>query len=459
MMVFFKKNLLWLIIIFLLSSIFRVFFLNLIEFKSDEATTVYQTVQFFDNPYLIQRGLISGTGVYNFPLFNYVMILLALWSRDPLVLSGMTALINSFLIGLFYLIIKKYYGQMTAIFASLLLAFSPWGVLFSRKIWAQDLINLLFIPFLYFLHELILKKNVKVLVPLVILLMLLIQLHGSGFFLAAATVLVLVISKISLDLKKVLAGVLIGLMPTIPYILFQINSNPPCPDCQAFLRYQQSFRIFDFANFLRPFQIISGLGYHFILGRDYADFIRVFPIINYLKYIFASSFIPILIGLALIVFQKPKYLLLVIYFITIPLLYIITKTSAYMHYFVIIIPVSILLFAISVNTFYSWIRNKFFKILVVAYFLLFVFSNIVFLALFYRFIDMKKQLAGDYGPIYAVTKSYIDMQTRDYQSLAYYQQLRSFASIFAQSPNMHSKMGEFFLEKGDVDLAVKEFNK
>lgn len=399
-----KKPVVWAIIIFLFSAIFRLSNLDLIEFKSDEATIVFQTVKFFDNSYLIERGLISGTGVYNFPLFNYVMIALSLWSRDPLVLSGIIAAVNSLLVVLFFFIIKKYYGLLTAVFASLLLAFSPWGVLFSRKIWAQDLVFLFLIPFFWLLHELILRKNSKVVLPLFLLLTLLVQLHGSGFFLLVGTILILLIMRIKNNLKSAAYGVLIGLIPAIPYFLFQINAYPPCPDCEAFFKYQQSFRIFDFNNFLRPFQIIGGLGYHFILGKSYADFTHAFPVINLLKYVFASGFLIILAGIFFIIARSRKYLYLVIYFAVIPFLYFITKTTAYMHYFVIIIPVSILLFAIVLGNVYSLLRNKFLKISVLAYFLFFLSSNIIFLFFFYNFIAAKKQIEGDYGPVYSLTR-------------------------------------------------------
>lgn len=443
---FYKSTIVWVAIIFLLSSIFRVFFLDLIEFKSDEATTVYQTVLFFNHPYLASRGLISGTGAYNFPLLNYLMIMFGVISQDPQFLSCAIALMNSFLVCIFFLMVKKYYGFITAILASLLLAFSPWGVIFSRKIWAQDLINLLFIPFFWLLHEFILRKNNKVVLPMFILLALLIQLHGSGIFLFLTTILVLVVSKIRFSVKKATAGFLIGLIPALPYLIFQVTAYPLCPDCEALLKYQQAFRVFDLNNFVRPFQVIGGLGYHFVLGNDYADFIAVSPLVDILKYIFASGFLITAIGILAIVFKKRKYLFLVIYFLFVPILYFITKTPAYMHYFVIIIPITSLIFAISVTTAYDFISNKLFKIMILGYFLLFIVSNILFLCFFYRFIGFKKQINGDYGPIYSLTKSFIDKETSNYNNLSYYQQLKSYAYIYAQSDNLHTKLGEFVLK-------------
>lgn len=456
---FFKNTIFWAIIIFLLSSIFRIFFLDLIEFKSDEATTVYQTIQFFKHPYLIERGLISGTGIYNFPLFNYLMVWFGIWSQDPQILSSMIALINSLLVSLFFLVVKRYYNLMTASFAAILLAFSPWAVIFSRKIWAQDLINLFLIPIFYLLHELILRKNTKVVMPLFLLLTLLTQLHGSGLFLSAVTILILLILRVRLNLKSVASGILIGLIPSFPYLLFQQNSIPSCPDCAAFLNYQHAYHTFDLNNLLRPFQIISGSGYHFVLGKTYADFVAVYPLVDQLKYIFATTFLVIIIGILFVSIKKQKYLFLPMYFIAIPLLYLVTKTSAYMHYFVIIIPMSALLFVIPISNAFSYLSNKFLKTSIIVYFLLIIVSNITFLITFYRFLGLRKLIEGDYGPIYSVTKNFIEKETSDYKSLPYYDQLISFAYIYAQSKNLHSKLGEFFLEKGNFELATREFKK
>ena len=456
---FFNKTVIWVAIIFLLSAVFRLYNLNLIEFKSDEATTIYQTVRFFEQPYLIERGLISGTGVYNFPFFNYLMVILAVWSRDPQFLSGIIALINSLLVGVFFMFAKKYYGLMTALFASSLLAFSPWGIIFSRKIWAQDLILLFFIPILWFLHEIILRKNTKVVFPMFLLLVLLAQLHGSGLFLLIVSVLIFLVFRVRFSLKSAVAGVLIGLIPAIPYFLFQINALPMCPDCEAFLKYKNAIRIFDFNNFLRPFQIISGLGYHFILGRNYNDFISTYPLVNQLKYIFTLGFFGIITGIIFVIFNERKYLFLVMYFILIPLFYLITRTPAYMHYFVIVLPISALLFAISVTSIYSYLRNRYLTTMAIAFFSIFIAANILFNYFFNNFLELKKGTEGDYGPIYSLTQSFIEKETERYKDLSYYPQLQSYAYIYAQSKNLHPKLGEFFLEKGDFELAKKELQR
>lgn len=399
-----KKTLFWIVAILLSAAFFRVFFLNLIEFKSDEATTVYQTVQFFINPHIIQRGLISGIGAYNFPLFNYLVILLTVFSRDPQFISLLIALLNTILVAIFYLVIKRYYDQVTAVFAAFLLAFSPWAIIFSRKIWAQDLILLLFIPFFVLLHELIIKKKTQFTILLFTLLVLLIQLHASGLFLAVATVIVFFILRVKINFWQMLIGIVLGLIPAIPYIVFQLTANPSCPDCEAFVKYQQSEHSFDIYSLIRPFQLMNGQGYHFVLGNNYADFIFFFPFLNTLKYFFLSSFLIPLAGIFFILTKKRNYLFLILYLIIIPLLYFVTRTTPYMHYFVLLIPIVATIYAISFSGFYYLAKTRLLKIVIVLIFSCFVASNIIFLYSFYQYLSFSKIINGDYGPIFSYTQ-------------------------------------------------------
>lgn len=452
-----KFTLFWILTVLLGAAFFRIFFLDLIEFKLDEATTVYQTVQFFLSPHVIQRGLISGIGVYNFPLFNYLVIMLGIFSSDPQFISFLIALINTILVSAFYLIVRKYYDQITAIFAAFLLAFSPWAIIFSRKIWAQDLILLLLIPLFALLHELIVRKKIYFTMPIFILLVLLVQLHASGLFLLVTTVMVLFILRIKFDLKRAMIGILIGLIPAIPYFIFQLISVPVCPDCEAFFKYQNLPRIFDIYSLIRPFQLMNGQGYHFILGESFDNFVSFFPLSTILKYFFLSSFLIPLTGVVFILTKKRNYLFLILYLVFIPLLYIVTRTIAYMHYFVILIPFIAVLYAISFSSFYNLVKMKLFKILVTFVFIMFISANIIFLYSFNQYLSFSKTINGDYGPVFSSTKQSVSNEIRKYKQLTYYNELESYAYVYYWSKDFHNKLGEFFLIKDDVLRARGEF--
>lgn len=451
------RTLFWILIFLLGAGYFRIFFLNLIEFKLDEATTVYQTVQFFLNPHVIQRGLISGIGVYNFPLFNYLVIILGVFSRDPQFITFLIALINTLLVPIFYLIIRKYYDHITAIFSAFLLAFSPWAIIFSRKIWAQDLILMLLIPLFALLHELIIRKKIYLTMPVFILLVLLVQLHASGFFLLVTTILVLIILRIRFNVWQALVGILIGLIPAIPYLVFQLTSVPVCTDCEAFFKYQNLPRTFDIYNLVRPFQLMNGQGYHFTLGESFDSFVSFFPFLAILKYFFLSSFLVPLAGVVFILTKKRNYFFLILYLVFIPLLYFVTRTIAYMHYFVILIPFIVVLYAISFSGFYNLVKMKLFKILIILVFIIFISANIIFLYSLNQFLSFNKTIKGDYGPIFSLTKQSVENEIGKYNSLPYYDEIQGHAYVYYWSKDFHNKLGEFFLIKGDVLRARGEF--
>lgn len=454
-----KKTLFWVVAILFGASVFRIFFLDLIEFKLDEATTVYQTVQFFINPHIIQRGLISGIGVYNFPLFNYLTILLGIFSQNPQFISFLIALINMMLVPIFYLIIKRYYDQVTAVFTALILAFSPWAIIFSRKIWAQDLIFIFMVPILALLHSIINKKNTNFTLPLFILLTLLTQLHGSGIFFMTATIIIFLLLRTRINIQHALLGIGLGMIPVIPYIFFQISSNPTCVDCLAFLKYQQTTRNFDINSFIRPLQLLNGMGYHFILGNNYDGFIKSSPIAGYLKYVFIFGTFFSFLGGICILFKKRNFIFILLYTLIIPLLYFVTRTPPYMHYFVILIPIMGVLHAMGFVFLYEIKKTRLWQVSIYSLFSFFIIANIIFLVIFYKFLSTQKIIEGDYGPIFSVTKNYIQENTKDYKNLPIYNELLSYAYTNTKPETIHSKLSEFFLTQGLDDLAAKEYNK
>ena len=418
------------LIIFICAAIFRLTFLDLIEFKLDEARDVYEMVNFYRQPHLFQLGPIQSTGVYNPPLWYYFLTIISLPSRDPQYLSFMMGLLNSLAVAAFYLVVRKFYGQKVGVAAGLLLAFSPWAILFSRKIWAPDLIFPLMVPLFYILHKLFLDKTYTAVYKMnffwiSLLLSLLAQLHASGLFLAVVSIIVItiitVIQKIKVSWKGAGLGLLISLIPLLPYLAYQIQTG--CADCQAFFSYQSEERQFDTNNFLRPFQLINGSSYHLVLGDDYEIFLAQFPVIKFFNMLFLLEFTLGILGIIYILRAQredtskniivskvgslpPKAgsnnnLFLLIYLGVVPLLYFISKTPAHLYYFLILAPVSILLYALGIAYLGRVSKNLWIPTFVG---MTVVVINIIFEISFYQFLSEKQNIQGDYGPVYRLTR-------------------------------------------------------
>ena len=444
-----KKPIFWAVLIFVAAAYFRIFFLDLIEFKYDEAYTVFELTKFYSSPSLMQVGPPQSTGVYNPPLFNYLMIFLSLPSRDPQYLSFMIALINSISIVAFYLVVRKFINNRTAIFSSFILALSPWSIIFSRKIWIPDLILPFMVLFLYFF----LKRSY---LPLFIILALLIQMHASGLFFALATVSILLILKIKIQIKPALLGFAIGLIPAIPYFFRQLTSDPFCIDCAAFINYQAIPKPFDIYVFLRPWQLLSGLNFEVLLGSDYLEFIQTLPVLGYLPLL---GYLISLLGAAFIIKSERRYLFLVFYLLLVPLFYFISRTPSYMHYFAILIPLAALMCGFVFSFVWGMYKSYINRILVAATFLAFLGTNIIFTQSLYGFLSSKQTINGDFGTIFPNTREFVEDQVKDYRLLKDYELIKSYAFMFAKPEIIHGKLGELFIRGGNANLSIAEFKK
>lgn len=441
-------------LIFCSAAFFRLFFLDLIEFKYDEAFTVYELIKFYSSPYLMQIGPIQSTGVYNFPLFNYIMILISLFSRDPQYLSFVIGLVNTIFILLFYVLFKRYYGHIVVFSSALVLSFSPWNILLSRKIWIPDLIVPFSILIIYFVHKVILdqKHHKKDFFYLFILLSLISQLHASGIFFSITTIAILIIKKVRLDNKNALRGFLVGTIPATPYFFRQISTG--CIDCKSFLAYQNLDKPFDFNNFIRPFEIINGLGFNFILGNNFAELVDKLIFSPYLFFIFFSPFFAL--GSYYILKQQKDKSFLILYFVIFSVLFFLSKTPSYNQYFISISPIMALTFALS----FAYLREiNSTKILSSVLFSIFIIYLVIFNFTFFQVLKERKNIKGDYGPIYSVTKPFVEKITSPYIISPYYEELVAYSYMFSNPMIINGRIGYFFLEKNEIDLAIREFKQ
>lgn len=446
----------WIILLFAASAIFRMFFLDLIEFKNDEALTVYQLENFYSHPYLMQTGPISSTKVYNPPFYNYLMIMLSFFSRDPQFLSFVIGLINTLCVPLFYLLVKKYYSNTTAILAAFLMALSPISILYSRKIWNTNLLMPFCLAYFYFLMQVIIKKDKKSYLGLFLTLVLMTQIHASGLFLTISTILTLIFLKRKINFKYALIGLILGLIPALPYFYREISSNPICIDCQAFIKYQSSNLNFDFGNILRPFQVVNGVYFFDPLGLDYNLFLEKFPLIKFINLVFYLEYAVPVLGIYLLIKYKSKHLYLLLISGLVILLLILTRSTSYIYHTRIISPLIILVYALSLELMQKFFKSK--KI-ALAIFLIISLSNIIFEISFYKFLFDKKIIKGDYGPIFAVTKTYAQNQIEPYKDLPNYQQIKIYSYVFSVFPDFHYHLGEYFAKNNRQDLAILEFKK
>ncbi|MEK7060898.1 MAG: glycosyltransferase family 39 protein [Patescibacteria group bacterium] len=409
------------LLILLLSLIFRVTNLGLIEFKTDEAINLLLASRpLFGHPFA-PGGTVSSIGILNPPLFTYLLFPLTVISLDPRWISFSIALINSISIAFLFLVIKKYYNKNIALISTILMAFSPWAIIYSRKIWTQDLLIPFFVPFFYSLHKLLIEKKQIFWIPYAIFALFLIQLHQIIIVFIAIITAFLLLQKIKINVKYILVGSAIGIVPLIPYALFELNNN--CPDCKTFIAAinkfspQRSFEIFS-----RPLQITSQGGFRFILGNDTLTFAQKFPLIDNLRKVFYLEYLLTPLGVFIFVKKFKKTKIIAYSVILLPIAYFLLKLDPFMHYYIIIMPILFLFLATSLDYLLSN-KNLFTRIGAITILILIIAQSIMFNLSFFKLLELKQFLEGDYGRIYSATEKEVKKKLFKFESYSDYNEI------------------------------------
>jgi len=126
--------------ILLLAAYLRLSAPGVVEFKRDEANLSQLALDLARGRSFPLLGISSSVGVPNPPISVYIFSVPYLLTSNPIFATQFVGVLNVLAVFLTYLLARRYYGASAALLAALLYAVSPWGIIYSRKIWAQDLL-------------------------------------------------------------------------------------------------------------------------------------------------------------------------------------------------------------------------------------------------------------------------------------------------------------------------------
>jgi hypothetical protein len=126
--------------ILLAAAILRLGAPGVTEFKRDEANLSQLALDLARGRDLPLLGINSSVGVPNSPVSVYLFALPYLLDDTPILATLFVGALNVIAVALAWMLARRYYGPIAAAAAGLLYAASPWAVIYSRKIWAQDLL-------------------------------------------------------------------------------------------------------------------------------------------------------------------------------------------------------------------------------------------------------------------------------------------------------------------------------
>ncbi len=218
-----NRRLEWLLLAMILAvgAYLRFSHLDLLEFQGDEAFAAQLALGFVKHGKLPLAGLMSSVGVTNPPLFSYLLIPMFAISENPVVVSCCIATLGLAAVGMTWHIGRKYYGPIAGLVAAAFFAVSPWAVIYSRKIWAQDFVPVFATATMWAVHALCIGKKPKAVFWCVLLPLCVVQIHYSGVALTVTVLVILVWLRPRADWRFAAGGLVVALVTMIPYFKFQ----------------------------------------------------------------------------------------------------------------------------------------------------------------------------------------------------------------------------------------------
>ena len=134
-----RRDLSSLLLIIVLAAALRLGRGDIVEYFHDDAMLATLALELADGLRFPLTGILSSTGIPNSPVSVYFLALPFALSSDPAVVIRFVMLWNTLGVTLLWLLARWQCGWRVALFAGVAYAVNPWAVLFSRKIWAQEL--------------------------------------------------------------------------------------------------------------------------------------------------------------------------------------------------------------------------------------------------------------------------------------------------------------------------------
>jgi hypothetical protein len=375
----------------------RFFRLDLMEFKGDEAG-VYRLALHalgYSEPgvgrFFPTEGIASSVGVPNPPLFVYLVALPTAVVRSPLAPVGLIAATNVIAVWLCYLAGARIWSRLTGVIASALFALAPWGIIFSRKLWEQDLLPIVGALFLLELHALLVQRRERAVATLVILAAIGMQLHFSAVVLGGLAACALIRARSVVTARSLAAGLAVAAVLWVPFLALHGSSllHPHPASVPPNIAHR----------FAHAVHLTAAIG-----GTDELSTLVSWqpPAAQALTLVLALA---TFVGLALAVrdghgdIRSVRGLALVWYVAPAALLTLF-RTNAYIHYFIVLFPLPF----IGLGYLVSRLRGRLRIVGVVLASVLAVVFASTDIELAHR-ITRDKGAPGDYGSAYAIKRS------------------------------------------------------
>lgn len=347
-----------------LAAFLRMAWPGLMDFKLDEAHLYALALDLAQFKAFPLHGIGSSIGLPNTPISVYLFALpLFIW-QSPLAATLWVGALNTAAVGLTYWFTRRYWGSAVALVASLLYAVAPWAVLYSRTIWAQDLLPFFVICYIITAALTFVEGRPRWLIAHGLCLALVAQIHFSGLIFGVLTLGWLWDFRQRVPGRMVVYGALAMLALALPFIVYFISSGSLAANSSSGLNiiqrlFAQSPQVsLDAARY--ALLLASGAEAHSLAGPAmFRQFLASVPDFSALTLL---QIILVIVGLGYALSQTfttrwqlawpspfaPQAFRLLWAWALVPvLLFTVHLTPVYPHYFILLFPVPFILAGIA----------------------------------------------------------------------------------------------------------------
>lgn len=212
-------------LIVFLAAFLRFYHINTTTFVDDDAVVFRLARDVFAHGLFPITSNMASLGNLNPPMVVYLFMLPAAISANPLWAEVMVGLLNTAAVLLTYFFTRRYYGRFAGITASILFATAVRAIIYSRNIWPQNLLPFFTMLLLFMLFRGVVERRKGWVVPAVLLVCVLYQLHGSGLFMLVPFAVAVVFAYKTIRWHDIVLSAVFVLILFSPYLYWEYLSH------------------------------------------------------------------------------------------------------------------------------------------------------------------------------------------------------------------------------------------
>jgi len=411
----------------------RLYKLDLMEFKDDEAMLYDLALRHARGQAFMLRGLPSSFGGHESPLNVYLFALPCLLRENPVFVAGCVAALNAVGILFAYFIGRELGGVAAGLAAGLLFSASPWAVTYSRKIWPISLLPFCGSLGLWCFVRLCRTGRVRYVLALGALLSAMTQIHYSAaplILIAPASVIMAARTRRRELMRRWLLGGALFVALFVPFMLGEARvgfvdirqlargyacvQRPPAPLRDKLMSATYALGMLSRAGFAYNLVLPIRRGDRVRLEGDANEFykrVRSFPSGM------AAGFI--LFGWGVIVALRrgrgePILFSPVIWLMLIPLASLALPKRVHPHYFALTFPSQFVLAGLGASDLTRLLRRRIFvgRMIVAVFIGWATLDSLAFYGQFMAFIEKHGGSTGEYGICYRWKRALADDMAR-----------------------------------------------